>query len=103
MTTIKMYDLIKQLLIDSPKLRNSDKYLIWAVWFKMGLITQHGDQMTITFNKFLDAPTPETITRCRRQVQEDNQMLVATNLISTGRAKKENTKGKFVYQERINI
>lgn len=101
--SMKLYDRVKAILESYPDTRSSDKKLIWAVWWQKGLIqTEAG--MTIDFSRilfmdFLNAPTPESITRARRKVQESHPELQSKKRIYEARKAKEETKGTFVYRE----
>ena len=50
--------------------RSSDKILLIQVWHDMGL-----DLDPKQMRKFLDIPSPETITRVRRKLQEEGKYL----------------------------
>ena len=67
-------DLVKEILKTSPKARNSDNYLLYAVYSTVG--KRHGidiDNMSVpTFFLHLkeyELPSPETIRRTRQKIQ----------------------------------
>ena len=65
--TLKMY----------PETRLSDKLLLWKIVAK--------DKDTITFQDFLNAPPMESVTRCRRKIQEKKPGLRATKEVEEQR------------------
>jgi len=96
----KLYDIVKDLLVTYPELRNSDRKLLWAVWWKKGLVI--GDEPERSFIKrdsFYSAPPSESVTRARRKVQENHPELMASKAVQEARDKKESTKGMFAYHE----
>lgn len=94
----KLYDQIHKLLIINYELRNSDKLLMWTVWRDLGYA---GDSMLKA--TFLDShvPTPESITRCRRKIQELHPELAPTKEIRDMRKNKQRQKGTFIFREPI--
>jgi len=95
----KMYEVIRGMLSDLPYLRNSDKDLIWKVWEYEGHI-KHG--ILIEFD-YVKCTPPETITRCRRKVQQNHPELQATAGVKKSRDSKSKKGGNFVYNEDINF
>ena len=98
----KLYDLIKNLLTDYPELRDSDKKLIWEVWSKLDFINDDDgsyDGELITYQNFVDAPSTETIRRCRQKIQELNPELRGSQKIRKAREEKAKEKGTFIYRE----
>ena len=93
-----LYEVIERLLSDDIELRNNDKKLIWKVWEYEG----HVNSGILTQYDFVKCSTPETITRCRRKVQENNKSLQATSSVRIERSKKAMKKGNFVYREEID-
>lgn len=99
MSKKKLYDVVKQLLIDWEELRNSDKKLLWAVWNTKGLVSHDGK---ISRLDFYQAPSSESVTRARRKVQENHPELQATSAqVKSKRGQKQQTKGTFVYREEL--
>lgn len=93
----KMYEVIRAMLVDDARLRDNDKALIWKVWeHELG-----ANRTFITKGEFEELSTPETITRARRQVQEDRKELGASRPVAVARSIKERQKGNFVYQEPV--
>lgn len=94
-----IYDLVKNLLEDYPKLRNSDKKLIWTVWYRMGF--NNGEVMTKEQFISPDLPPIESITRARRKVVENHPELEADDPVEKARRKKAEEKGTFIYREKV--
>lgn len=74
---MKLYDLVKDILERYPISRDSDKRLIWEVLGRRGFL----DNGVLTWEKFRDAPTFESITRARRKVQEIHPSLQASEKV----------------------
>lgn len=94
---MKLYDLVRSLLERYPNLRDSDKYLIWAIWSERG----YCQNRNLSFQDYMRAPVPESITRARRKVQEDHPELSSSIKIQTQKDQKESTKGMFIYHEKV--
>jgi len=92
---LKLYDVIKSLLVVNEKLRNSDKELIWTILTRQGLI--HGE--SITYENFKRAEHPETIRRTRQMVQADFPELQSDKRWKELKDVKETSKGTYVYRE----
>jgi len=101
MANMKIYDLVKELLTDYPALRDSDKKLMWALWWRMNLLETYNGQSCISREKFYKAPASESITRARRKIQEDHPELCSSSQVVKARKEKEETGGMFVYHEKI--
>lgn len=85
------YDRVKELLVKNPKLRDSDKQLIWEIWF--------GEREMIMVSKFdfMKLESAESITRARRKVQEIHPELRASKEVEAEREWKEDLKGNFIF------
>jgi hypothetical protein len=59
---------VRQILENNYKARNSDQELVIQVWEKYGLYLT-GEQRA----KLLEIPSSDTITRCRRKIQENGE------------------------------
>lgn len=59
--------MVYRLLKENPPLRVNTKKLIWCVYLELGI----ADGYSISFNKLLEAPSPESITRTRRAILSD--------------------------------
>ena len=85
MEIIKLYDLVKKLLQEKEELRGDDDLLYLSVirivhpYWNNGRITTNIENATIgeffTSRKSAKLPTFESVTRCRRKVQEENPAL----------------------------
>jgi len=95
---MKIYDLVKNLLTDNPDLRDSDKKLIWRVWYEMGLVDNY---RFITKDNFMKAPSTETIRRCRQKIQETHPELQSSKWIKAQREKIAEQKGTYIYREEV--
>ena len=96
--SVKLYDVIKRILINDFHTRSSDKILIWEVWQEQ-LIIKQGQ---ISFLDFKDwAVTPESITRSRRRIQQDYPELQANREVLDARRRKEASKGTFIFKEEL--
>lgn len=98
----KLYDAVKKILVEIPSTRNSDKSLYWKILEKIGLVYGYIDGGTITFKKFLKAPSYESVSRARRKIQEIHPLLRATlPSVRKARKQKQATKGTFMYREKL--
>lgn len=96
---MKLYDLVKELLMESKPMRNSDKLLMWGIWENQGFVKGNRLSREDFFKK--TCPTPESVTRARRKVQEHYPALQATEEVRIMREQKEKKKGNFIYQDSI--
>lgn len=111
---IKVYDLVKSILIEYPETRNSDKLLMWYFYRKTGLVKSNlfsGGEY-IGFVDFVrNATPPETIRRSRADIQrlhrekvgrgeiELTDSLLALPEIEKLRMDKASEKGTHIYRE----
>jgi len=58
----KIMKIVETELRTDPRTRDSDKFLIWKI------LVYHG--VHIDYEEFMNLPSMETITRCRRKLQE---------------------------------
>lgn len=93
---MKLYDKVKDLLTKYPALRDSDKKLTWSVWMRE-LNMNNND--SLTYDKYLQATSFETISRCRRKIQERHPELRGSDWVNRAKKSKQATKGTFIYQE----
>lgn len=66
--------LVKEILKEDIRARNSDLWLCLQVWIKKQNI-----KLLIPQNQIKDMITPETITRVRRKIQNDDNEFLPTN------------------------
>lgn len=68
--------LVKEILKEDARARNSDLWLCLQIWIKKQNI-----KLLIPQNQIKDMITPETITRCRREIQNnpDNPQFLPTD------------------------
>ena len=99
MEIIKLYDLVKKLLQEKEELRGNDDLLYLTVikivhpYWNNGHITTNVENMTIgeffTYRKNADIPTFESVSRCRRKVQEEKPDMKPCKKIQEARTKQE--------------
>lgn len=101
---MKVYDLVKRVLINNEQARNSDKECIWEVYRELGIVKTvewFGDREAIMKDQFLSGKTPstETIRRTRQKIQEKHLELGATSsTVKAKRKQKEDSKGTFIFR-----
>lgn len=99
---MKVYDTVKRLLIEQPKLRDSDKALAWEVWKKQGVIfTAPSGAQIMTFDSFKKAKSTETIRRTRQKIQETIPTLRSSQPVQAYKKDIENQKGTHVFRETL--
>ena len=72
--------LVEDELRTDPRTRDSDKFLIWKIMIANGI--------HINYNKFMELPCFESITRCRRKMQEKYSELSANFNVQQNRNEK---------------
>jgi len=80
-------EICKGILDVDQSCRNSYQKLIWRVYEEMGIVDLNFG--TINKDKFLDAPSTESIRRCTQQLFREDKLL-GKNLIQPSRRIKEN-------------
>lgn len=95
--TTKLYDIVKKLLEGNPILRDSDPMLYWEVWKIDGSVKDN----ELKRDDFLLATNSESIRRVRQKIQEHYPHLRSSLPVRRYKAKKEEMKGNFVYQEKL--
>ena len=99
MEIIKLYDLVKKLLQEKEELRGDDDLLYLSVirivhpYWNNGRITSSIENAIIgeffTSRKAAKLPTFESVTRCRRKVQEERPDLKPCEKIQEAREEQE--------------
>lgn len=99
MEIIKLYDLVKKLLQEKEELRGDDDLLYLSVlrivhpyWNNAHINTNIENAPIGEFFKMRKSaklPTFESVTRCRRKVQEENHDLKPSEKIQAARLKQE--------------
>lgn len=87
---MKVYDKVKQILEKYPECRNNDKELIWTFLAE--------DRFTISRYFFMQAPSFESITRVRRNIQKTHPELQAIKKIKEARKAKQKSFPRFLYE-----
>lgn len=66
--------MVRQLMEEDEKCRNSDLYLVWKVWERQGLIYMGKRTQYIGREDFYRAQNPAGIMRIRRSIQSADKM-----------------------------
>lgn len=80
-------DMVKSILIVEPKTRNCDNFLYIKFLEELGKVRGvdylHTEALWL-FNNMaaLNIPTIETVSRCRRKIQQENPMLKASAAVT---------------------
>jgi len=78
----KIMEMVEEELRTDPRTRDSDKFLIWKIMIAFGI--------HIPYKDFMELPCFESITRCRRKLQETYPGLKANfNVIQARKEKLE--------------
>lgn len=96
---MKIYDLVKQILEASELARNNDKFLMWMIWDKEGVLLGN----TLTAEGFKRGTSPESITRARRKVQELHPELQAAGGVWERRQAIRRQKGTHIFREQTTL
>ena len=88
---IKLKEVVKEVMTQDSKTRNSDKWLILQVLRKLGF------KVYIDYKQLSDMPSFESITRLRRDIQNHDLDLLPTKIMDKRRANLE-TKYKEVFK-----
>lgn len=96
---MKLYDLVKKLMVESSLYRNSDRHLMWKVWRLEGAVGEYNN--TLTLEGFLKGSPPESIRRCRQKIQEHFPELRSAKKVQQMKDEIEAQKGTHVYREEV--
>lgn len=91
---MKLYDLVKYLLIHDEPLRSNDKALMWKVWER----ENHTTYNSISHIDFMKSTSPESIRRTRQMIQARHPELKATDDTQARRAEIAKERGAFVFR-----
>jgi len=72
-----LYDRVNKLLQKEDRCKNSDKWLIYRVLEE--ICSEKGEKLFIPWTLFDEFPSYESITRCRRKIQNDEQRNLPTD------------------------
>lgn len=93
---MRVYDIVKQILEDNIKTRDSDKYLIWNVWERQGIIKSNN----ISKENFIELSAhTETIRRNRQHIQQRYPKLRASKRARNVRREIQRQKGTHSFRE----
>lgn len=97
---MRLQTLVTRILMEKPETRDSDKKLAWEVWESLGFVVDG----SLHYTKFMDkdCPSHDSITRCRRKIQEETPTLQATEPVRKARSLKAQEKGKSVFVETVS-
>lgn len=76
-------ELVRSVMNKFISTRNNDTLLIFRCWEQLGIyidFTGSHIEMLASENELLNAPSAETITRCRREIQNVENDLLPTNM-----------------------
>lgn len=86
----KTHTLVKEILIKSPKARNSDAYLYYKVIEKLNRGSSNKPFKEVLFNlEEMGLPLYDTVTRARRKIQEKNPELQGDERVTKRRKENE--------------
>lgn len=99
---MKLYEMIKDLMTRYPKLRDSDRLLMWNIWGKRGsLQSDLFGSSAITKEAFMLAVSPESIRRCRQKLQEKYPELRSSKKVQEEKDEISAQKGTHIYREKV--
>ena len=78
-----MHNRVMEVLMDTPKARSSDKVLIAEVYSRFYDVCN--EPFWMVMEEMHDLPSFETITRCRRKIQEEHEELRAVDPVEEKR------------------
>ena len=97
-----LYDIVKRVLETYPNTRDSDKLLIWRVWFETGHVRFNpGEGYSVSLENFLDANPAESIRRNRQMIQAEFEYLKPSDQVQAWRNNIETQKGTHVFREEL--
>lgn len=94
---MKVYDRVKEILLNDEQAKNSDKVLYWHFIERSTPPWKPG----LDFETWMKLPSFETVRRTRQKLQEtDPEKYGATSSkVKQERKQKQETKGTFIYRE----
>ncbi len=97
----KIKDVVEQVLKYNPDARNNDFGLVMRVYIKMGFAKKTTKGILIGFINIEDAPSFETITRIRREIQNTEHRFKATEEVEERREKhRQEVHSKYFWKNR---
>lgn len=82
-----MHHKVMQVLLDNPQARSSDKVLISEVYSRFYDVCN--EPFWMVMEEMTGLPSFETITRCRRKIQEEHKDLRAVDPVETERINRQ--------------
>ncbi len=97
----KIKDIVESVLKYNPSARDNDFGLVMRVYIKMGFAKKTTKGILIGFINIEDAPSFETITRIRREIQNTEHRFKATEEVEERREKhREEVHSKYSQRDR---
>lgn len=79
---------VERILKEDDRARNDYKWLLYRVYQEVA--HEQGSNIFIPFEIFNKLPSPETVSRCSRHIQNDQQKYVPDESTGINRCKKQN-------------
>lgn len=110
----KVYEIVKEVLLENPSTRDSDKLLMFYVWSKQN---NSGENLAFGSRDFVhNFAHPKTIVESRRLLQREqeeklakgeyipgNKILIASKKYQQLRQKLSMEKGTHIYREQVSL
>lgn len=78
---------VERILKEDDRARNDYKWLLYRVYQEVA--HEYGSNIFIPFEIFSKLPSPETVSRCSRHIQNDKQKFTPDESTSANRLKKQ--------------
>jgi hypothetical protein len=95
---MRTYDLVKMILENNPKTRSSDNELLWDYACAISNDLLYTNTNLFPKKDFMEIPF-ETVTRCRRKIQELHPELRANPVVKAWRNELSSEKGTHIYRQ----
>lgn len=95
---MKLSDQVKTILREHPATRSDDKKLIVALWWQFNNTSfkkHEGEYLVNVKDIVYKFPTPESITRCRRKIQEEGMYLADKGTQEQRKDRDDNIRGSI--------
>lgn len=93
---MKLYLLVRDILDNYPRCKDSDKKLQWKVYDRLGLTESDG---SISFKNFVHGPSFESIRRIRQKLAEKYPEYKGSKEVTAKRQEKEESRGTWIFRE----
>lgn len=78
---------VERILKEDDRARNDYKWLLYRVYQEVA--HEQGSNIFIPFEIFSKLPSPETVSRCSRHIQNDQQKYLPNDSTASNRSKKQ--------------